>query len=626
MEWNMDRRDFLKKASASGLGLALSQPMSAMAARANGKPNILFILLDQMRFPSEFPEGVKSTNQFLAKFMPNTHKLWKRGVKFANHFGASSACSPSRGVMVTGLYNQQTWLLQTLTSGPNAKFSVSPILNPAFPTYGKLLRQAGYQTPYLGKWHLSLMQLQNPLEPYGFTGMTKPDPIGGNLQGAVGDQENGFLSDKNVADQAVEWLGARKASDQRWCLTVGFVNPHDHEFFWGGTEFQTYNDLFNQSTLKPFTFYSTNNGTDYPPVVSWDDNILKNPPSYGYPAVPHNWESAQRLEKHKPSSHSFLRTFSEFVWGGASDDPAQDQFTIAPYPSADLDGYGIAIAPYSYWQRNLDSYTQALEVVDEQIGRVVDALPPDVANETVIVFTSDHGDYVGAHGQLTNKALTGYDEAFHVPLIVVDPTERFAGDIDTIRHNLTSHADLLNLLVSLGHNGNQDWLRGRYAEMYGSRHNMIPMLQSAEAPGRPYILFATDEIVQPQYNYNGSPMHVVCLRTSTEKLVTYTDWRSYSTNSVPSSLQLEFYDYATRRGRAELANTPDDPRVPAMLAQLRDNLIPNELRAPLPQPYRAVSNQARQDYLQFAHLILNPPDGDWSPKIVKKWLGIGYGY
>jgi uncharacterized sulfatase len=57
---------------------------------------------------------------------------------------------------------------------------------PAFPTYGKLLRDAGYQTPYIGKWHCSFDTQR--LNPYGFEGLVSPDPVGFNLQGTVGDR------------------------------------------------------------------------------------------------------------------------------------------------------------------------------------------------------------------------------------------------------------------------------------------------------------------------------------------------------------------------------------------------------------------------------------------------------
>jgi len=80
----------------------------------------------------------------------------------------------------------------------------------------------------------------------------------------------------------VEWLSARQPGDGPWCLTVGLVNPHDQQFFWAGTEFQTYNNLFAPGApLQPILTYSTS-----PPIVSWDDDPLKSPPSLGYPALP----------------------------------------------------------------------------------------------------------------------------------------------------------------------------------------------------------------------------------------------------------------------------------------------------------------------------------------------------
>lgn len=614
----MDRRDFLKKASAGGLGLALSGPFGASEGQTATKPNILFILVDQLRFPSVFPAGVSNVDQFLKKFMPNAYKLWRNGVKFGQHFGGTTACTPARGVIISGLYSQQSWLVQTITSAPNAKVSIPPVLQPGYPTYGKLLRQAGYQTPYIGKWHVSLEQLDNALEPYGFKGMTHPDPTGANLQGTVGDPNHGFLSDAYTASQAATWLSQRRGGDQPWCLTVAFVNPHDHEFFWGGTEFLTYNDLFNaQSTYKPFSFYSTNNGTNYPPVVSWNDNIAKDPPSYGYPVLPPNWETAAHLRNNKPSAHTFVKTFSEFVWGGISQDSSQTGFTLTPYPG--VAGYGIGLAPYSYWRRSLDSYTQMMTLVDQHIGTVVGALAPRIAANTIIVFTSDHGDYAGAHGIPLNKAATAYDECFHMPLVVVDPSHKFTGDIDTVRDGLTSHVDMLNLFVSLGNNGSQEWLTGAYGDIYGGRHNMIPMLKSASAPGRDYILFATDEMASPQYNFNDAPLHITAMRTKTEKIAMYAKWAPYTTQIIPSSVELEFYDYSTSGGRAETFNTPRDSRVPGLVRELM-HLQATEVRKPLPPPYLHAQELARRRYIAFVRLITT---GNILPGRLKELLGYG---
>ena len=70
---------------------------------------------------------------------------------------------------------------------------------------------------------------------------------------------------------------------------------------------------------------------------------------------------------------------------------------------------------------------------------------------------------------MSGKVGTGYDEAVRVPLIVMDPTGRFTGDIDMVRTQLTSSVDFLPLIVSLGHNGSTKWMRGDLAKLYGRR-------------------------------------------------------------------------------------------------------------------------------------------------------------
>ena len=103
------------------------------------------------------------------------------------------------------------------------------------------------ERPTIGKWHVSILEANAPglgLTAYGFDGLVYPDPTGANLQGTVGDPNDGFLSDEAIASTAVEWLSTKSRGPAPWCLTVSFVNPHDKEFFWAGTEFQTYNNLF----------------------------------------------------------------------------------------------------------------------------------------------------------------------------------------------------------------------------------------------------------------------------------------------------------------------------------------------------------------------------------------------
>ncbi len=81
-------------------------------------------------------------------------------------------------------------------------------------------------------------------------------------------------------------------------------------------------------------------------------------------------------------------------------------------------------------------YTQVQSMVDEQIGNVVAAVPKNQLGNTVFVFASDHGEYAGAHGMLSGKIGTAYEEAIRVPLIVTDPSHRFAEQVNIPREQL----------------------------------------------------------------------------------------------------------------------------------------------------------------------------------------------
>jgi uncharacterized sulfatase len=617
----MDRRTFLKNATATGGALAAAGLLGNQSkAQAGPPPNILFILVDELRFWRVFPKGINNVGEFLQAFMPNTYQsLWAPGVKFAGQYTAGTACSPARGTLVTGLYTQQSWLLGTLFDVPTSTVSEQPVLNRAYPTYGKLLQQAGYQTPYIGKWHLSVPQGETPapLSAYGFQGMTVPDAIGFNLEGTIGelamksDEYGPFYSDSQIASQAVNYLQQRTPGEGPWCLTVGFINPHDKEFFFAGTEFRTVTDKFNSGKYNPnnlaqYADFSPPETASNAPTYAWGQNPLKDPPSLGYPAVPPNWESAAQIAANKPSQQTTARLTQAMIWGGVSDDPSATDFsTIFEFPTILplTTPVGVLNAPYSYWQRSLDSYTQLMTILDGNIGSVLDALPPEVASNTIIVLTSDHGDYASAHGFVSGKVGTCYEEVYNVPLIVFDPTGRFTGDIPVIRTGLSSSVDILPLLVSLGYNGSQSWMTGDLAAIYGKRLNLLPMLQSASAPGRPYVVFTDDDPFPQLYNFNNSPVHIIGLRTPVAKLGVYADWVPGTTDIAPSTIELEYYDYKTPGGVLETKSRPNDPAAQLLLTALLTNVLPNELRAPLPPIFVPPQTLAKTEALAYLALI-----------------------
>jgi arylsulfatase A-like enzyme len=579
---SVNRREFLKKSGAVVAGglladLGIFEQAAGATKKTNDRPNIVFILVDEMRFPRVFPAGVQTPAEFLRRYMPNVFYLWQRGVKFESYYSSGNACSPARATIATGLYPHQQWLLATRTTS-------GPALQPGFPTYGKLLRQFGYQTPYFGKWHLSNPPANGStvgyLENYGFRGMTNPDPVGTNGQGAQDDVSV-------IADSAAEWLQTRSRRATPFCVTVSFVNPHDKQFFWAGSEGDFYESLFKGQTLQPFI-------SDYTTVAS-----EANPPPLGFPSIPPNWESYADLPKHgKPDTQQVMRSFQEAVWGGAPDDSSATSFSVQPSP-VQPNTYGVAISPYSYWQRGLDMYTLVQQMVDEAIGEVVAAIPKSVLANTVIVFASDHGEYAGAHGLLSGKLGTAYEEAIKIPLIVTDLTHRFTKQVDEPRKQLASSVDLLPMLVTLGNRGSISWRRGELARIYDERLNLVELLRNPNAAGRDHILFSTDEVLLDVLNYLHAPTHVLAVRTEQAKLVTYTHWVPGTTRPILESMKLEFYDYATSEGRAETRSLPNDPRATALAQKLFTEYVPQQMEAPLPPPLKSTVEAARASYVAF---------------------------
>lgn len=273
---------------------------------------------------------------------------------------------------------------------------------------------------------------------------------------------------------------------------------------------------------------------------------------------------------------------------------------------------GMGIAPYTYWQRGMAAYTLAMEIVDKSIGRVLNAIPADVAKNTVIVFTSDHGEQAGSHGFITNKSGEVYSETVRVPLIVSDPTGKFAGDVAIERTQITSAVDLVAMMVSFAYGGTRSWMTGDNAQLYSKRFDMFPLLKSASAKGRDYALFSTDETIDlwqdfataPNSVNNRTAGHVLGLITQDSKLTVYSNWTPGTVDIASDGRQQgEYYDISTPTGKLELENLYDasgsSAKVAIMKALLLNDLVPNEMRAPLPESLRSAQEAAKQQLINY---------------------------
>ncbi len=255
----------------------------------------------------------------------------------------------------------------------------------------------------------------------------------------------------------------------------------------------------------------------------------------------------------------------------------------------------------SAWTGLMDTYLMLQSYADAQIGSVLAALAsqPAVRANTVVLFTSDHGEYGGSHG-MRGKGAAAYEEAIRVPLYVRDLARSRHRRAGIARTQLTSSVDVVGLLLTLA-TSSRAWRRESRYRHLAARHDLAAICAHPSAPGRQWILHATDEDVTEfatePYDAE-APRHVIALRTPRGKLALYSNWRGGSIALEPAGQEFELYDYSSPAGRAELQNSAGAASAleEELWVTLEEAAIPHELRAPLPAPLRAAQRRGLSDY------------------------------
>tara|TARA_B100000315_G_scaffold260373_1_gene321216 strand:+ start:8931 stop:10514 length:1584 start_codon:yes stop_codon:yes gene_type:complete len=349
------------------------------------RPNILLVVTDQEQSWSTLPDDLE---------LPAHQKMREAGVSFNKFHVNCSPCGPSRSNLYTGHHTQRTHVHVNPDNPPN------PVLPTDLPTIGHMLREAGYYTAYKGKWHMSLLNegydfsptrgadypnVTGILEPYGFSDY--------NFYGeTVGYAWDGYRHDKSIAGDASKILHdfaeTDKAESKPWFLAVNFVNPHDIMFF-DATGKQ------NETRLRK-NFIS-------PLMPAPGDELYREDLGYDLP------ESFFKDDlSSKPEIQTFIRERQSAFYGDL--------------PLEDIDN----------WRRFQNYYFNCLRDVDQHIGTVLEALDQsNQADNTIVIYTSDHGERAGAHG-LQQKAGTVYEEESCVPFIVKHPDVAGGGNTDAL--------------------------------------------------------------------------------------------------------------------------------------------------------------------------------------------------
>ncbi len=329
------------------VGLSLAWGVGAAPVRAARRPNVLFILTDDQRWDclSLNPQSTLAT--------PCIDRLGHEGIYFPNHFCTTSLCSPSRASILSGLYAHAHGVSNNFTEYPND-----------MATWPRALQSAGYETAYVGKYHMG----ENNDDPRaGFDyfvthrGQGQYFDTEFRVQGGPRRVVKGYYTTV-VTEMALDWLHKRRG-DTPWALILGHKAPHS--FYVPEAK---YAHAFDHVNIP------------YPASAFLLD---------GFDA----WYR-QRLD----TWHGIYGPLFDFRkrWPDRSPQGVRD----------------FAAMTRGYWGTILS--------VDDSVGRLYQFLKSSgQLDDTLIVFTSDNGLLNGEHGMIDKR--TAHEPSMRIPLVVRYP-------------------------------------------------------------------------------------------------------------------------------------------------------------------------------------------------------------
>jgi arylsulfatase len=382
--------------AAAGIGAATwyakqpgPRPRAKFAAPKAKPLNILLVVSDQEFAWDLYPTG------FIEKHTPARSWLRENGLTFTQAQTPTPICSTARGVIYTGAHSPTNMLWD------NVPLPYASPLRPDIPTLGTMMLDAGYTTGYAGKWHLSMLDEQDPakssansaaeIKSYGFIDTEASSELDGPLAG--------YLYDKRTVDQALRFVDRNKGGDKPWFQAVNLVNPHDIMYYTSG-------DAMTKTRIIDFPDKNARPPEEplYQEDLGYDLTANYGPKTYG---------------KRPDAVKEFGLTF-EGSMGAMSYD--------------DVDA-GREMQNY-YWNCARDC--------DRHLMRLIEGLRASgELDRTIIVFTSDHGEILGTHG-LRGKGTSPIREAVRVPLTIVHPD----GPKNLTTPALVTHIDLAPTLLA----------------------------------------------------------------------------------------------------------------------------------------------------------------------------------
>ena len=494
----------------SAAGIAVAPAFATDAVQGDEKPmNILFIMCDDHSY--------QTISAYDTTFIrtPNIDRIAADGVRFTNSFVANSISGPSRACMLTGKHSLANGFTDNSSSFDGSQ-----------QTFPKLLQAQGYETAVIGKWHLT----SDP------TGFDHWDILIGQgdyynptfIRNGERVQREGYATNVTT-DLALDWLSNGRDGDKPFCLLLHHKAPH-RTWMPDTCDF----DLFKDSDFPlPATFYDTYEGrvaaAGQKMSISADMDIVYDLKMADKDSTIH---SRPDLEAWGRRIYNNMNPAQKAAWDAHYD------VVIEQFKQAGLEGEALDAWKYQQYMRD---YLRVITSVDRNVGRVLDYLDETgLADNTLVVYTSDPGFYMGEHGWFDKRWM--YEESFRTPLLMRLPGG-VTGDVPALVQNIDYAATFLDLAG---------------ADVPGDIHgcSLLPLLEGEQwEPNREgiyyhYYEFPDEHAVKPHLG----------IRTEWFKLIHfYTDdvW--------------ELYDLRTDKN--ELNNIYGRPGTEQLTATLKEMLV-----------------------------------------------------
>ena len=371
------RRDFLRYASL-GVGAALAGGCPLPPGEGTGegggegggegtadkRPNVLFILVDQLRADVCGVYGGTTIST------PNIDKLASQGALFSNALSTDPLCTPYRGMFLTGRYPTHTGIIINFLD-----------INSKYTSIAHAFRDAGYDTGCIGKWHISAGS-------HRWVGVLAPDR------------------------EAI--VAYRQANPE-----TEFVPPGDGRVGFDHWESYNFHTAFNN-----YWYYE-----DEPTKIFSQD-----------------FETDTQIDQAIAFMNRSLKSDRPFFLN-VSSHPPHPPFNVAHTPDGYLAQIPLDIShppnvPLDHPRRTnplaIRTYYAMSKNTDDNVGRIMNYLDESgLADNTIVVFTSDHGEQHGSHGR-TNK-MVPYAESVNVPLIIRWPNGVPSGFVSDVLYTPMDH-------------------------------------------------------------------------------------------------------------------------------------------------------------------------------------------